>query len=193
MSRFLEKLVQEYSSVTEGRLSEETISLDSLPIRQQKAVQSVARAISGTIGDVYAFGDLSKQGAIVEINGAARGVSKKGGTGLRLSNDLIAVLYNERANFSFMEVENGTITLGLLPVARSEMSRTMVGEAAELYKSFDSQDLDSVSFRSTTLTDCDFRDSAFPGSDFDGANFVKAKNLDKAIWPKGYKLAKGKP
>ena len=127
MSRFLEKLVQSYASVTEGRLSEEVIPLDSLPIRQQKAVQSVARAISGTIGDVYAFGDLAKQGAVVEINGAARGVSQKGGTGLRLSPDLIAVLYNERVNFSFMEVENGTVTLGLVTVARNEMSRTMVG------------------------------------------------------------------
>jgi hypothetical protein len=127
MSRFLEKLVQSYASVTEGRLSEETISLDSLPIRQQKAVQSVARAISGTIGDVYAFGDLAKQGAVVEINGASKGVSKKGGTGLRLSNDLIAALYNERANFSFMEVENGTVTLGLLAVGRGEMNRTMIG------------------------------------------------------------------
>jgi hypothetical protein len=120
MSRFLEKLVQSYASVTEGRLSEETIS-------QQKAVQSVARAISGTIGDVYAFGDLAKQGAVVEINGASKGVSKKGGTGLRLSNDLIAALYNERANFSFMEVENGTVTLGLLAVGRGEMNRTMIG------------------------------------------------------------------
>jgi hypothetical protein len=131
MSRFAELLTKHYgsgSSVSEGRLSEEVIPLDSLPIRQQKAVQSVARAISGTIGDVYAFGDLSKQGAVVEINGAARGVSQKGGTGLRLSNDLIAVLYNERANFSFIEVENGTITLGLPPVARNEMSRTMVGK-----------------------------------------------------------------
>ena len=127
MSRFLEKLVQSYASVTEGRLSEEVIPLDSLPIRQQKAVQSVARAISGTIGDVYAFGDLAKQGAVVEINGASKGVSSKGGTGLRLSPDLIAVLYNERVNFSFMEVENGTVTLGLVTVARNEMSRTMVG------------------------------------------------------------------
>lgn len=127
MSRFLEKLVQQYASVTEGRLSEETIPLDALPARQQKAVQSVARAISGTIGDVYAFGDLARQGAVVEINGAAKGVSNKGGSGLRLSNDLIAVLYNERANFSFVEVESGTVTLGLLPVGRGEMTRTVVG------------------------------------------------------------------
>lgn len=127
MSRFLEKLVQQYASVSEERLVEETIPLDALPARQQKAVQSVARAISGTIGDVYAFGDLSKQGAIVEINGAFKGVSTKGGSGLRLSNDLIAALYNERANFSFMEVESGTVTLGLLPVGRGEMTRTAVG------------------------------------------------------------------
>jgi len=131
MSRFAELLSQNYGdrrSVSEAALSEETIPLDALPIRQQKAVQSVARAISGTIGDVYAFGDLSKQGAVVEINGAAKGVSRKGGTGLRLSVDLISALYNERANFSFMEVENGTITLGLLPVSRGEMTRTMVGD-----------------------------------------------------------------
>ena len=127
MSRFLEKLVQSYASVTEGRLSEEIIPLDSLPIRQQKAVQSVARAISGTIGEVYAFGDLTKQGAIVEINGASKGVSAKGGTGLRLSEDLIAALYNERANFSFIEVENGMITLGLRGVYRDEMNFTKVG------------------------------------------------------------------
>lgn len=126
MSRFLDKLVQEYSSATGSRLSEEVISLDALPVRQQKAVQSVARAASGTIGDVYAFGDLARQGAVAEISGASKGVSRKG-EGLRLSNDLIAALYNERANFTFVEVESGTVTLGLQPVSRGEMTRTMVG------------------------------------------------------------------
>lgn len=125
MSRFLESLVQHYADANE-RLVEETIPLDALPARQQKAVQSVARAVSGTIGDVYAFGDLSRQGAIAEINGAFKGVSNKGGSGLRLSNDLIAALYNERANFVSIEVENGTISLSLQPVGRGEMTRTIV-------------------------------------------------------------------
>lgn len=127
MSRFLDKLVQEYASTTGSRLSEEVIPLDALPARQQKAVQSVARAVSGTVGDVYAFGDLARQGAVAEINGAFKGVTRKN-EGLRLSNDLIAALYNERANFTFVEVESGTVTLGLQPVGRGEMTRSVVGD-----------------------------------------------------------------
>ena len=131
MSRFAELLSQHYGdqrSVSEATLSEETIPLDALPVRQQKAVQSVARSVGGTIGDVYAFGDLARQGAVAEINGAFRGVTRKGGEGLRLSEDLIAALYNERANFTFVEVESGTVTLGLQPVGRGEMTRTVVGK-----------------------------------------------------------------
>ena len=104
MSRFLNKLVQEYASDKGDALVEEEIPLDALPARQQRAVQSVARAVSGTIGTVYAFGDLVRQGAVAEINGASRGVSKKMGSALRLSPDLIAALYNEQGNFTFVEV-----------------------------------------------------------------------------------------
>jgi uncharacterized protein YjbI with pentapeptide repeats len=35
-----------------------------------------------------------------------------------------------------------------------------------------------------------FKGARFNFADFEGADFNQAKNLDKAIWPKGWKLVK---
>ncbi|MDR1871995.1 MAG: pentapeptide repeat-containing protein [Deltaproteobacteria bacterium] len=42
----------------------------------------------------------------------------------------------------------------------------------------------------TRFTNADLRFARFDGADFNGADFSWAKNLDKAIWPKGWRLVK---
>lgn len=83
-------------------------------------------------------------------------------------------------------------------------------------KNFDDSNLQDASFNQAKLSgtifhyakmkDCDFEGADLSGSnfmeasfanadfmaaDFSGADFSKARGLDQAIWPKGYKLVKG--
>ena len=51
-------------------------------------------------------------------------------------------------------------------------------------------DLANSLFRLASFRGANFSGSDFMGADLDGVNFSGAKNLDRAVWPKGYRLVK---
>jgi hypothetical protein len=124
MSRFAELLSQEYggrSSVSEETLTEEEISLDTLPVRQQKAVFEIVKAAGGKVDAVYSFGDLTKQGAVVEVVSATNvksgsGASISGSNAVRVMLPVFTAVANQVSNLERVDFAPNTVTIYLKKV-----------------------------------------------------------------------------
>ena len=124
MSRFAELLTQHYgsgSSVSEEVLAEEEIELNILPVSQQKAVFEIVKAVGGKVDTVYSFGDLTKQGAVVEIVGATNvksgsGASISGSNAVRVSIPVFTAVANQVGSLERVDFAPNAVTLYLKKV-----------------------------------------------------------------------------